>query len=64
MTRDTELTAWVPVARVGGQCAWCKAKITEGRYLPAHAVAACEHDQAWFPHATRCSRYEPEDIDE
>ena len=56
-----DLSGWVPVDRLGGQCAWCKYKLTEGRYLHAHAMAACEYGQAWFPHAVKCIRYEPED---
>lgn len=59
-----ELQGLVPVDRVGGQCAFCKNKVAEGRYLHTHAMAACEYGQPWFPHATKCVRYEPEDMDE
>ncbi len=54
-----ELQGWFNVSSLSGQCAWCKYKLTEG-----HAMAACEYGHAHFPHATKCSRYEPEDIDE
>lgn len=56
--------AGVLTINVGGQCAFCKNKVAEGRYLHTHAMAACEYGQPWFPHATKCVRYEPEDMDE
>ncbi len=59
-----ELQGWVRVAQIGGQCSFCKNKLTEGRYMQTHAMAACEYGQPWFPHATRCSRYEPEDAEQ
>jgi len=63
MRHPDELAGWVQVARLGGQCAFCKSKLTDGATRP-HAMAACEWAQPWFPHATKCARYEPEDMDE
>ena len=57
MSRD-ELHGWFPVSALTKQCTWCKYKVTE------HSLAACEYGQPWFPHATRCVRYEPEDLEE
>lgn len=57
MSRD-ELQGWFQIATLTKQCTWCKYKVTE------HNLAACEYGQPWFPHATRCVRYEPEDVEE
>lgn len=59
-----ELHGWVNVKAVSAQCSFCKNKLTEGRYMHTHAMAACEYGQPWFPHAVKCVRYEPEDLDE
>lgn len=57
--RDFESNDWHNVSALTGQCAYCKNKLVEG-----HVMAACEYGQPWFPHATRCSRYEPEDAEQ
>lgn len=51
-------TAWQPIAALANQCVWCKHKDVN------HLHAACDHDQAWFPRAQKCTFYEPEDLDE
>lgn len=58
MSRD-ELTGWYNVASLSGKCVYCKYKLVEGR-----SMASCEYGQPWFPHAVKCVRYEPEDLDE
>jgi hypothetical protein len=40
MRHPDELAGWVQVARLGGQCAFCKSKLTDGATHP-HAMAAC-----------------------
>lgn len=57
MSRD-ELQGWFQVSTLTKQCAWCRYKVAE------HSLAACEYGQPWFPHAGKCIRYEPEDMDE
>lgn len=54
----SEPGVWYSVKALTGQCSWCKHKEVDA------TLAACEHTQPMFPHATKCAWYEPEDMDE
>ena len=63
--RGDTMQGWERASLLAGQCATCKEVVREGgRILDAHAFAACEYGQPWFPNATKCVRYQPEDQDE
>lgn len=56
---------WERASRLAELCSTCKNVVRDGgRTLEAHAFAACEYGQPWFPSASKCARYEPEDMDE
>lgn len=56
---------WERASHLAELCATCKNVLRDGgRLLTAHVFAACEYGQAWFPHAAKCTRYEPEELDE
>jgi hypothetical protein len=52
------LQGWVHAFELSHLCNHCKNCVHE------HKMSACEYGQKQFPHAQKCVRHEPEDMDE